>query len=473
VQPWKGVRPAKTLGPSCPQQPERYPRYWKAVVTAIGGDPSAVPPLGPTSEDCLSLNIWTSNLGGKTKQPVLVWIHGAGFKASRGGDEAAVLAKEGAVVVTVNYRLGILGFLAHPALTKESPHNSSGNYGLLDQIEALRWVQRNIAAFSGDPNRVTIFGNSAGAVSVLYLLSSPLAQGLFHGAIVESTGGTFPLMNLSAAESAGQQAMKDLIPAEGDPTAAMRAASVDTLLARQATQFVGRPIEDGWVVSNLGKERSRQVPMIIGANQDEDKIALLLAPQEIPQTREAYRKLVEEVGTPFAEQLLAMNPVSSDEPVQAAALRYTTDRDYVCASRYIAGKRAGPTWLYFLSVATAATPGGDRLGAFHGADMRLLFNLDFGVPEGPPARHVGELMRHYWIQFAATGDPNTKGLPEWPRYQGAKPKYLFLGDPIRTVSDGNTGTCGILDLLWDNTSNNETKQPTSFVEAVAVRNNSK
>jgi para-nitrobenzyl esterase len=472
VERWDGVRAAKDLGPSCPQQAERYPRYWKIVVTAIGGDPSVVPPLGQTSEDCLSLNVWTSNLGGTTKQPVLVWIHGARFIASRGGDEAAVLAKNGAVVVTVNYRLGLLGFLAHPALSKESPHGSSGNYGLLDQIEALRWIQRNIAAFGGDPNRVTVFGNSGGAVSILYLLSSPLAQGFIQAAIVESTSGSFPLVKLSAAESAGQEVMKDVIPAEGDVVAAMRAVSVDTLLAKNAAQFVG-PIEDGWVVSDLGRERSQGLPMIMGANQDELTIAPLLAPQEVPQTREAYRDLIQEVGTPFAKQLLAINPVSSEEAVQSAALRYLTDRDYVCASRYIAGKRAGPTWLYLLSVPTAATPGGEQLGSFHGADMRLLFNLDFGVPEGPAARHDGELMRRYWVQFAATGDPNVHGLPEWPRYQVAKPQYLHLGDPIRTVSDGGTGTCGILGLVWDNTSKDKTKQPASFVEAIAVRNRSK
>src|SRR5215469_12331077 len=282
VKAWQGIRAAKALGPSCPQQPERYPHFWQVTVAALGGDPSAVPPLGPTSEDCLFLNVWTSNLAGRSKQPVLVWIHGAGLSASRGGDEAALLAKSGAVIVTVNFRLGILGFLAHPALSKESPHNSSGNYALLDQIEALRWVHRNIAAFGGDPNRVTVFGNSAGAGAVLYVLSSPLARDLIHGAILQSISGASPFHNLSSAESAGLQMFSDLAPAGGgDQVAAMRAASLDLLLAKSAAATLG-PIEDGWVVSNVGKELSPQIPVIIGANSNEFANLALLFPSRIP-----------------------------------------------------------------------------------------------------------------------------------------------------------------------------------------------
>ena len=475
VKRWQGIRATKALGPSCPQQPEQYPHFWKVTVAALGGDPSGVPPLGATSEDCLFLNVWTSNLTGRAKQPVLVWIHGAGFIAGRGGDEAALFAKSGVVVVTVNFRLGILGFLVHPALSKESPHNSSGNYGLLDQIEALRWVHRNIAAFGGDPNRVTVFGNSAGAAAVLYVLSSPLARGLIHGAIIQSLPGGAPFLNLSSAESAGQQMFKDLVPTGGgDQVAAMRAASVDLLLAKNAAAPVG-PIEDGWVVSNLGTETSLQIPMIIGDNSNEFANLALLFPDRVPKTREGYRELLQQLGPPFADQLLATNQASSDEAVPAVANKYLTDRDYVCASRYIAGKSEGRTWLYLLSAASATTSEGKQLGAFHGADLRLLFNLDFGLPEGSAALRVGEIMRRYWVQFAATGDPNDKGLPEWPRYHESRPlpQYLMLSDPMRAVPTDDKGTCAVLDEAWEAIPTVKITRPRSLIEVIAARHRSK
>ena len=185
--PWTGIRSARELGPVCPQS-DRLPLVMKRLVTALGGDPSIVRPLGAMSEDCLSLNVWTSHAGTASKQPVMVWLHGGALAFGSGSDEAAALAPAGVVVVTVNYRLGLLGALAHPALANESPHDASGNYGLLDQIEALRWVQRNISAFGGDPRRVTVFGHSSGGASVLELLASPLAHGLFHRAVAQSSG---------------------------------------------------------------------------------------------------------------------------------------------------------------------------------------------------------------------------------------------------------------------------------------------
>lgn len=458
VANWRGVRGARELGPSCPQDPNRAPRYWKVVTTALGGDPAAVPPLGPMSEDCLYLNVWTSNLGGKTKHPVMVWIHGGRFDANRGGQEAAVLAREGAVVVTINYRLGVLGFLAHPALTKESPHGSSGNYGLLDQIEALRWVQRNIAAFGGDPNRVTVFGHSSGGSAVLHLLSSPLAKGLFHRAIVQSAAPGKPFPTLSAAESTGQELVKHLFPAGVDPLPALRKTNVDVLLAASSGQMFG-PVADEWVVPNRGAERSRDVPLIIGASTNEVANTPLLFPGALPKDRETYRTFIKQTGTSFADRLLASYPAQSDEAVRTAAIRYLTDHDFVCPTRNVAAKRDGRTWLYLFAAPPAPTPEGERLGAFHGADLRLMFNLDFGVPIGDEGRIIGEAMRRYWVRFAATGDPNEYGLPEWPVYQETKPQYIEFGDSIRMASGTSLQNCDVFDEMWKNTSEKEITQP--------------
>jgi len=266
----------------------------------------------------------------------------------------------------------------------------------------------------------------------------------------------------------------DLAPAGGgDQVAAMRALSVEVLLAKNAAAPVG-PIEDGWVVSGLGKEGSSQIPLIIGANSNEFANLAILFPGRVPKTREGYRETVQPLGSPFADQLLAMNPASSDD-VSAVVTKYFTDRDYVCASRYIAGKREGRTWLYLLSAATAVTPEGEQLGAFHGADLRLLFNLDFGVPEGPAALRLGEIMRRYWVQFAATGDPNAKGLPEWPRYHELRPQpqYLMLADPIRAVATDDIGTCAVLDEAWDAIPTEKTTRPRSLIEVIAARNRTK
>jgi para-nitrobenzyl esterase len=215
VAAWSGIRPARALGPACPQ-PDRETANFRRLTTMLGGDPAWVPALGPTSEDCLTLNVFTTSRAPGAKRPVLVWIHGGSNRTGSGDEDAAALAPYGAVIVTLNYRLGLLGFLAHPALARESPHDSSGNYGLLDQIAALRWVQRNIERFGGDPGRVTLFGHSAGGESVGHLLASPLAKGLFHRAVIQSGG--LGLSRLRAEmEAEGVAAAAKLGAPSGDP----------------------------------------------------------------------------------------------------------------------------------------------------------------------------------------------------------------------------------------------------------------
>jgi para-nitrobenzyl esterase len=263
VKPWLGVRPALEAGPD----PMQVPLPMSAARTR------------PMSEDCLTLNIWTPASRGGENLPVMVWIPGGSFVAGSGADpmcDGENLTRKGVVLVTINYRVGLFGFLAHPALTAESEHYASGNYGLLDQIAALQWIRDNIGAFGGNPNRVTAIGVSAGSASISLLMTSPLGRALFHQAILESPGSFRPLADLEEASRAGQML--------GNDVTAMRALSADDILSR-TSQFVPRvrglttprvlrPIRDGWVIDRQERDayltgRFAAVPMVVGSNFDE------------------------------------------------------------------------------------------------------------------------------------------------------------------------------------------------------------
>lgn len=447
---WEGVRVSDALGPACPQE-DRSQKIRRVVVTALGGDPDALPtagppPLGPTSEDCLTLNVWTPQLRGE-KRPVMVWLHGGSFAFGSGGEDAAALAPLGVVVVTLNYRLGLLGFLAHPALTKESPHDASGNYGLLDQIEGLRWVQRNIAAFGGDPNRVTIFGHSAGGSAVLQLMSSPQARGLFHRAIAQSSG-LGESWSLAEAEAEGVEIANRLGAPAADPLRALRGESVERLLATEPPANGFGPTTDGWLLPRpvpdaLAERHADGVPLIVGATADEWAIFAVHSPPA--DDRQSYRDLLGKAGNSRLDRLLALYPAANDDDVPAAAIRYLTDRDFVCPARYVAANRRGRTWLYRVSAPPAAAPAAARYGAVHGSDVRLLFNQEMGLPLGAVGRRVGRAMRRYWTRFAATGDPNGSGLPAWPAYEDAEPRHLEIGGAIQSLADLGRESCDVFD----------------------------
>jgi para-nitrobenzyl esterase len=388
AQTWRGVRAAQQLGHNCVQ----HQPYSDIDPFAAG-----------VSEDCLNLSVWTSSLDtAAPKRPVMVWIHGGGFFAGFGGEErhnGARLAQKGAVVVTLNYRLGAFGFLAHPALAAESPHHAAGNYGLLDQIAALEWVQRNIAHFGGDPSRVTIFGESAGGMSVGSLIASPLAKGLFARAILESgTGVGHGVVPSDTARAIGIQFAESLhVRGVGAEAASrLRALSADSVLA--ASLHLGPagapmfwPVVDGWVLphdadSAIASGAANLVPVIAGTNRDEGD---------------------EWMGAPtrtFARLMSA---------------------------------RGAPTYLYIFSRVGDDSVNRKR-GAYHSAEITFVFGrphpLQPSAGTTPYDSTVAEALSDYWVAFATGGDPNgppTAGKwPQWPRYSAATDALLEIGPEI-------------------------------------------
>jgi para-nitrobenzyl esterase len=384
---WQGVRDASKLGHNCIQH-----QPYDDIDPFTAG----------VSEDCLYLNVWTNSLpASRAPLPVLVWIHGGGFWAGFGGEErhnGGPLAKKGAVVVTLNYRLGPLGFLAHPALAAESPHHSAGNYGLLDQIAALQWVKRNIARFGGDPSRVTIFGESAGGMSVGSLIASPLAKGLFQRAILESGTG---LVGVASRGAAGMAALTfaaslDVGGAGAEAAARLRALSSDTLLAASlrigqpgAPQFF--PTVDGWVLphpvdSAIAQGGANIVPVIAGTNRDEGD---------------------EWMGAPTRSFARLMSA------------------------------RGAPTYLYIFSRVGDDSVNRKR-GAYHSAEITFVFGRPHPILSGAGTTAydatVADAMSDYWLAFATSGDPNgppTAGKwARWPRYDASTDALLEIGPEI-------------------------------------------
>lgn len=420
---WDPARDAKAFSPTCYQQP--YPP----------GSIYRTPPQ-PMSEDCLYLNVWTAAQGANERRPVMVWIHGGALTRGAGSlpiYDGESLALKGVVVVTINYRLGVFGFLAHPELTRESGHDSSGNYGLLDQIAALQWVRRNIAAFGGDAQRVTIFGESAGSWSVNYLMAASLATGLFHRAIGESGAVFSGVAKLADVERSGA---KFAAAMGADSARAVRAKSaVDVLQAAAQTPFP--PSVDGWalpedVTTIFAKGKQNDVPLIAGSNADE---ATSLSPWPATRTAADFQAQARRIFADRAAEFLKLYPAGSDG--EAKASHYASFRDFTFGwqmrswARMSVRSGASKAYLYYFSRIPPG-PVGAALGAYHAAEIAYVFhNLNLGArPYEDADRKLSDLMSSYWVNFAATGDPNGNGLPEWPAYRDKSDIALEFGNEV-------------------------------------------
>jgi para-nitrobenzyl esterase len=426
VIPWTGVRDADQYGPA--------PMQSTLLATLMGGKPS---------EDCLYLNVWTTAKSPDERRPVMVWIYGGGFitgATSAAFYDGAAFARRGVVLVSIAYRVGPFGFLAHPELSAESG-KGSGCYGIQDQIAALRWVQDNITHFGGDPSRVTIFGESAGGISVAILAASPPARGLFHRAISESGGSMAPIKpaadqpgglipSLAYAESCGKKFLADL----GVPDIQFaRALSADRIQSIKLTPCW--PVADGQTIVGdpykLYEEgRFNDTPILIGSNSDDG--GMFAMPARTPQ---AFEQAVRRVCTPAADQILSAYPHATD----AQAIRSGRDiiRDTIFAWPSWAWVKLqtehgkSKAYLYYFDYGSAH-PG--EVG--HSAEIPYVFGNLGGLLRPPPTpknRATSDLMMSYWINFAATGDPNAPNLPHWP---------AFAHDTNATMTFDNTPHAG-------------------------------
>ena len=422
VADWKGIRQCTTFSAS-PFQPEPLPFLcWSEEFIA---------PPKPLSEDCLYLNIWTGAKNKNEKRPVLVWIYGGGF--SSGSAACAIydgeeMARKGIVFVSFNYRVGPFGFMAHPALSKEQ-NNASGNYGLLDQVAALQWVQKNITAFGGNPEQVTIAGQSAGSMSVNALLASPLAKGLFHGAILQSGGllGNRLPSSLNNAEAIGIELQKKTEAANIDQ---LRNETAEEIL--KASQSLGMMrmglTLDGYVlptdITNHFKEgKHNDVPLLMGWVTGD---ALLFGKPTI--TAEKFIQEANEKYGTNAAAYLKIFPANNNEQAQLSQSRLNLFSFAGLPAHLLAGYDSKASFLYQSSYVPTDKPGFPNYGAFHTSEVPYALHT-LHLWKRPWQQHdydVQQLMTTYWIQFIKTGNPNGDGLPRWNPYNKSEGAILEI-----------------------------------------------
>jgi len=464
--PTPGVHMARSNGPACIQT-QRLVTWDRSIYKAFGLNEKLVPDLMNISEDCLYLNVWTPDPVGGKKLPVMVWIYGGSNRAGWAHQsyyDGASLAKRGVVSVFVNYRVGVFGWFSHPALSSESVNGVSGNYGILDQVAALEWVQRNIEQFGGDPNRVTIAGESAGGVNVATLMASPLAKGLFERAIIQSGG--FPgKINLAENEALGVEIMERLGVVNSDDTAQiltdMRALGAeDVLLASNAVRGLTPygPVVDGYVLPAptmeiYARETDHPIEVIIGANAHE---ASLFMPSFY-----AYKQGAELGETEYSQALARY--ADSEDSVQALRQLLDGEADmyrrierlhtagwFICPSIAAARQLASSGYKVYYYYFTRAREGQKTwIGAHHAAEIMYVFDTGNHIfPSTEIDIDLSRAMGDYWANFMAAGDPNGEDHPAWPVFQPDSGKFIVFGDEISTGQDLDSAMCSVMTMPY-------------------------
>ena len=437
---WDGVRKTDAFGASCMQLKagERLPWTSEFMVQ------------NQISEDCLYLNIWTPRADASARLPVIVFLHGGGFREGSGAIDVyrgENLAEKGAVVVTINYRLGVFGFFAHPELTAESEHHASGNYGLLDQIAALQWVHTNIPWFGGDPHRVTIWGQSAGAFSVAALVASPLTAGLFQRAQADSGLGVtgIPMRHLREAQENG---IKFAAEHHASSLKELRALSAEALLPDAkavAASISFAPIEDGWLLSDTPSEMNvkgndNDVPFITGYQADD--AALFFPPVH---ALDEYHAMIQNRYGEMAAEFERLYPVATIDDIKKAMTRSGQDRNRVSMFVWAAERGKShrqPVFTYYFDRAIP-WPQHPEFGAFHSGELPYFF-LNLGVLHRPWEKEdftLATSVSSYLVNFAAKGDPNGTGLASWPAVDPGRQETMELGaecGPMPLADKGKT-----------------------------------
>jgi para-nitrobenzyl esterase len=451
-----GIRYGRSTAGARRWQPPQPAPNWSGVYEAVSVGPGCFQPASPPdsvyadeprrmSEDCLFLNVWKPAQAAGA--PVMVWIHGGSLRIGHSGSalyDGSALARRGVVVVSLNYRLGIFGYLAHPDLTAESAHHSSGNYGLLDQIEALHWVRTNIERFGGDPNNVTLFGESAGGQCIIELMASPLARGLFHKVIVQSgyLMSSFELSRASLGQRSAEEAGVALIRAIGvQDLAAARAMDPQALTAAAMTNgFYPQATIDGWIlprqmVEVFDRGEQARVPLIAGFNAGEVRSLRFFLPP-LPQSTDAYEQRIRDLYGDLAERYLRHYPGGD---IEASALAAARDAFYGWSAERLVRAQTGlglPAYLYFFDHEYPAAAA-RNLRAFHGSELPYLFGLIGSghalprnwppPPDAAPEHALSNALMDYFTSFARNAVPCARAQPQWQPYAEGR-AFLHLRD---------------------------------------------
>jgi para-nitrobenzyl esterase len=442
VRRWHGVRSAAAFAPSCMQDMD---------MLKIFGGPEDI------SEDCLYLNVWTPATSPRQRLPVMVWIYGGGFAFGATNlplYDGKNLAQRGVVLVSIAYRVGPLGFMAHPALTLEG-RGSSGNYGLADQIAGLKWVRANIARFGGDPANVTIFGESAGGISVSMLAASPAAKGLFQKAISESGGNFGPvrvsetdgglnMRSLSSTEAQGSALLQELGAADIKAARALSAAAIQKLAGPMGRYW---PTVDGRLIAGdqyglYQARRFNDTPVLMGSNSDEG--SLFMPPKVTP---DEFVAAIRAGYAQKADAVLAAYPHATEAEARQAMANVFRETAFAWPtwtwSRFQARQGKGAVYVYYFDHKTPRDPNGSN----HGDEMRFVFgnHVQPFEPANPRDQELTAQFMGYWTNFAKTGDPNGPGLPEWPRFTSANAEVMALGDRTGAMAQPNLAPLQVFD----------------------------